>query len=149
VKSPETLFAICSAVVLPGWLLLLFAPHWQRVTQLVAAVITPLLLAAIYAYLVLRYFGQSESGFGSLAEVGKLFQDPHALLAGWIHYLVFDLFIGSWQVRESRRLQISHFMVAPCLVLTFLFGPIGLLLFFILRAVTRRQFSLETENATR
>jgi hypothetical protein len=78
-----------------------------------------------------------------LQQVAALFSVPAALLAGWIHYLAFDLFIGSWEVRDSQRLKISHWLVVPCLVLTFLFGPIGLALYLLLRAGLRKQFSAQ------
>lgn len=59
------------------------------------------------------------------------------LLAGWVHYLAFDLFIGSWEVRDAQRHGLSHLLVVPCLALTFLFGPVGLLLYLGLRGATR------------
>jgi hypothetical protein len=68
-----------------------------------------------------------------------LFRNEYLLLAGWIHYLAFDLFIGSWQVRDAERNGVPHLAVVPCLVLTFLLGPTGLLLYLLIRAgVTRR-----------
>ena len=56
------------------------------------------------------------------------------LLAGWIHYLAFDLLIGSWEVRDARELGIPHLFVVPCLFLTFMFGPAGWLLYRGVRA---------------
>ena len=64
------------------------------------------------------------------------------LLAGWIHYLCFDLFIGSWEVRDAKAQGISHWLVIPCLFLTFMFGPVGLLLYFALRAVRTRTIAI-------
>ena len=55
------------------------------------------------------------------------------LLAGWTHYLAFDLFIGGWEVRDAQRRGIPHLLVVPALVLTFLFGPAGLLLYLAIR----------------
>jgi hypothetical protein len=132
----ERLFSICSFAVVPGWLLLVVAPRW-RWTQRIAAVALPLALAAVYLTLLVAYFGKSEGGFGSLAQVSKLFENPYVLLAGWIHYLAFDLFIGSWQVRDAQRLRIAHAFVIPCLLLTFLFGPTGLLTWFLIRTSLR------------
>jgi hypothetical protein len=134
-------------LVIPGWLLLVFAPRWKRTTQLITCSLIPLPLALVYLYLIVAHFGKTEGGFGSLAEVNMLFQNPNALLAGWIHYLAFDLFIGSWEVREAQRLNMPHLLTVPCLMLTFLFGPIGLLLFFVLRGVLRRQIFVGAENA--
>jgi len=137
----DRLFSICNFAVLPGWLLLIVAPRW-RWTQRIAAVALPLALAAVYLTLVITNFGKSGGGFGSLDQVAKLFQNPYNLLAGWIHYLIFDLFIGSWEVRDSERLRIAHGYVVPCLLLTFLFGPAGLLTWFLIRTSIRGRAAL-------
>jgi Domain of unknown function (DUF4281) len=139
--AAEQLFSICNLIVLPGWLLLVAAPRW-RWTQRISAISLPLLLAAVYLTLVILYFSKSGGGFGSLAQVSKLFQNPYVLLAGWIHYLAFDLFTGSWLVRDAARLRIAHAFVVPCLLLTFLFGPIGLLTWFLIRTSLRRKAAL-------
>ena len=135
------IFRIVSTVVLPGWLLLILAPRW-RFTMPVAAVGLPLTLAVVYAVVLGRHWGEGQGGFGSLREVGMLFANPFALLAGWVHYLAFDLFIGAWEVRDAQKHQVPHLAVVPCLLLTFLFGPAGLLLYFVLRYALRRQLSL-------
>lgn len=147
--SAETLFSICNMLVLPGWLLLIVAPRWRWTKRLIDSCLLPLLLGLVYFYLIVRYFGEANGDFGSLAEVAQLFQNPHLLLAGWIHYLAFDLFIGSWEVRDAERIGIHHLLVVPCLVLTFLLGPIGFLLYFLLRWTVKQKFSIEreTENA--
>ena len=89
-------------------------------------------IALAAGYLTLLFsFPREQGGFGSLAQVSKLFENRYLLLAGWIHYLAFDLFTGSWLVRDSERLRIAHAYVVPCLLLTFLFGPAGLLTWFI------------------
>jgi hypothetical protein len=137
--SPEAVFSMASTAVLPGWLLLVFAPRWRYSARLVCAVIIPGLLAVLYAALIVARWGGADGGFSSLADVQKLFADPWLLLAGWVHYLVFDLFIGSWEVRDAGRLGIPHLLVVPCLVLSFLFGPAGLLLYGIVRAVRTRR----------
>ena len=145
--TPETIFSICSMLVVPGWLLLVFAPRWKWSARIIAGVVIPLLLALVYLYLVITHFGESEGGFGSLQQVSQLFRNPYALLAGWIHYLAFDLFIGSWEVRDAQRVGVNHLLVVPCLVLTFLFGPIGLLLYFVLRWIVKRRFIINEESA--
>jgi hypothetical protein len=137
------IFSIAGDIVLPVWLLLIFAPRW-RWTQRLAALVVPLLLAAVYAALVL-HAGlvpggvPGGGGFGSLPQVARLFTSQQLLLAGWIHYLAFDLFTGAWQSRDALRLGISRWLVAPCLVLTFLFGPIGLAVYLLLRLTLRKE----------
>ena len=144
--SPEQLFSLCGALVLPGWLLLVFLPRWKWAARLVCPVVIPLLLALVYLWLVATTFGRTPGDFNSLAGVAQLFQNPKALLAGWIHYLAFDLFVGSWEVRDAGRVGLHHLLVVPCLLLTFLFGPVGLLLYFALRAGLRRRLLVGSES---
>lgn len=131
--EPEVLFKICNTMVLPGWVLLIFAPHWKWTKWLINTYLIPLLLSVIYLYLIITTISSAEGSFNSLAGVAKLFTNKELLLAGWVHYLAFDLFIGGWEVLDSQKNNLSHGFVIPCLILTFLFGPIGLLLYIIFR----------------
>lgn len=134
----ERLFSIAGNVVLPVWLLLVFAPRW-RWTQRLATFAVPLLLAALYGWLLAHAHTPEGAGFRSLHAVSALFSSPEALLAGWVHYLAFDLFTGSWEARDAARLSISRWVVAPCLLLTFLLGPLGLACYLLVRLGMRRQ----------
>ena len=138
--TPETLFSIATRAVLPVWLLLIFLPRWRWTARLITAVLVPGLLGLLYLWLVISHWGSNpEGGYDSLAEVAALFSDPWLLLAGWVHYLAFDLFIGAWEVRDAQREGIHHLLVVPCLFLTFMFGPVGLLLYLGIRLVLRRK----------
>ena len=130
----DTCFSIASSAALLGWLFLALLPRWRWSAGVIGPVLVPGLLALVYGVLIVPRLFQSEGGFGSLDGVARLFEDRELLLAGWIHYLAFDLFIGSWEVRDARRLGIHHGAVLPCLALTFLLGPIGLALYLGLRA---------------
>jgi len=137
--NAETIFSIANFTALAGWILLLFAPRWTWTRKIVLSGAIPLLLSVAYLILIILFFGKAEGGFGSLADVMKLFTNQWATLAGWIHYLAFDLFVGSWEVKDSQSRGISHWFVIPCLILTFLLGPIGFLLYHILRLVVRNK----------
>ena len=130
--TPEYLFTAASASVVPAWILLAVAPRWAWTFRLAAGAV-PALLGVLYVGLLVAGLDDGAGSFTSLAGVRRLFQTDLWLLAGWVHYLAFDLFVGSWQVRDAQRLGISHGLVVPCLLLTFLFGPAGLLLYFGLR----------------
>jgi hypothetical protein len=130
----DTIFSACSTLAALGWLLLILLPRW-RATQALAGVAIPLVMAVVYLVLIVRYMPGTSGGFGSLTDVAALFSDPGLLLAGWVHYLAFDLFIGSWEVRDATRLKLPHLLVIPCLLLTFMLGPVGLLAYFVLRLV--------------
>ena len=136
--DPNQLFSIAGKLVLPVWLLLIFAPRW-RWTQRLATFVAPLLLAGMYAALLLHGGRVAGGGYGSLAQVARLFTSQDLLLAGWIHYLAFDLFTGAWEARDALRLGLSRWLVAPCLVITFLFGPVGLAMYLLLRLALRKE----------
>jgi hypothetical protein len=145
VASPDLLdklFSLGGAVVLPVWILLLFAPRWQW-TQRLATFVVPLLLGATYVFLLTTAKPAPGSGFQTLAQVAALFSTRQALLAGWLHYLAFDLFTGSWEARDAASLGISRWLAAPCLLLTFLFGPVGLCLYLLLRLAMRKKIGAE------
>ena len=145
--SHESLFSIATTAVLPGWALLVFLPGWKWTTRLIASLLIPGLLGLLYLWLIVTGLPGAGGGFGSLAEVARLFDDPALLLAGWIHYLAFDLFIGAWEVRDARRVGLHHLLVVPCLGLTFMLGPVGLVLYLALRAAVRGKLWVEESDA--
>jgi hypothetical protein len=98
-------------------------------------------MALIYIFsLVLGFEAFSDGGFGSLVAIRKLFANDALLVAGWVHYLTFDLLIGGWITRDSARLDFPHWQIVPTLVLTLLLGPVGFFAYWIMR--TRRQRAL-------
>ena len=129
----EQIFSVVNLIAILGWLLIAILPRWKYTRLVVLSGGIPLLLAVAYTILIVIFFGKAEGGFGSLADVMKLFTNEWTVLAGWIHYLAFDLFVGSWEVRDSQEKGVSHVLVIPCLFLTFMFGPMGLLAYCILR----------------
>ncbi len=147
--TPSVWFSIANPFALLGWLMLiaaLFAPShgaWRPRLLWLAGRVWPLVLAAGYAAAVVAYWGSAPGGgFGTLEEVAALFRSPGMLLAGWVHYLAFDLFIGRWVLDDaaSRGLRRhARWALLPCLLLIFLFGPVGLLLYFALRQAVFRQ----------
>jgi hypothetical protein len=141
--SAESLFTLVTVAVLPGWLLLMAAPRWRWTARLVGPVLLPALLASLYAWILFVRMPGAPGGFGSLRELRLFFDRPELLLAGWVHYLAFDLFVGSWEVRDAIRSGIPHAWVVPCLALTLLFGPLGLLCYLALRAARTRRLDVD------
>lgn len=136
--SPDLVFEIANPLALIGWLLLLIAPWMPKWSDRVAGYAIPALLAAVYAVMLVAHAGEGEGGFGSLEAVMQLFTLPGMVMAGWLHYLALDLFVGGWELRTARRAGIPHWQVVPCLVLTLIAAPIGLLLFLGLWSLHRR-----------
>lgn len=132
----ENIFSICGALAMVGWAGLVLLPHVAIVRDTIARLVIPGLIAVVYSYLMISNFGNgpADGGFGSLAEVKALFSVDEALLAGWIHYLAFDLFVGAWEVRDARSKGVPHLLVIPCLIATLMVGPAGLLLYIAIRS---------------
>ena len=137
--SPNQIFSIVSGVAVVGWVLLAVLPRVRWVADIACALVIPGIFAIVYVAILLVHWGGHAGGFSSLQDVALLFGNPWLLLAGWVHYLAFDLFVGSWEVRDARERGIPHLLVLPCLVLTFLFGPAGWLLYLGLRTRRRSQ----------
>ena len=123
--TAETLFSLASAAVLPGWALLVLVPRWKWTARLVGPVLIPALLSLLYLDLLAARWAILAGGFGSLATVRRLFDDPAVLLAGWVHYLVFDLFVGSWEVRDAQPSGGRAIVPCPDKVARFRKGPNG------------------------
>ncbi len=133
-EQTQFLFQVANNSVLVGWLLLLTLPHSRLTKAIVHSGLFSGVLSILYLALIMGHFSLADLGkFSSLAGILELFQNPAVLLAGWVHYLAFDLWVGAWIVRKGREANISHFLLLPILVLTFLLGPIGFLLFLLLQ----------------
>jgi hypothetical protein len=142
--TPDSLFMICNNGVLPAWLLLAFAPSWSWTQRIVQQIWIPILLGSVYLGVLLTSpEAPAGGGFSSLRGVMTSFTSPHFALVGWVHYLAFDLFVGAWEVRDAQRRSISHWLVVPCLLLTLMLGPIGLLAYLGLRFGLKREVSLD------
>jgi hypothetical protein len=143
----EQIFSIANTIALLSWLVLIIAPRWVLTRKIILSGAVSLVLSGAYLVIIVLFFGAAEGGFDSLSNVMKLFTNEWAVLAGWIHYLAFDLLVGAWEVKDSQEKNISHWVVIPCLILTFLLGPIGFLLYMILRFfLSKKRVKNDTET---
>ncbi len=146
--SPDQLYAILNLAILPPWILLALLPHHRLTQTLVHAIWVPLILGPLYIWAL--FFGPPPvdgAGFGDLESLMKMFQSPVAVIAGWVHYLVFDLFIGAWIVRDARRHSINHWVTLPFLFFTLMTGPMGLMGYLLLRWGMARTWRLDETAA--
>ncbi|NQZ43567.1 MAG: DUF4281 domain-containing protein [Flavobacteriaceae bacterium] len=127
-------FSIANMMAMPMWILLILLPKWKVTRFLIDYKIIPLALSLFYVYYVAISIQAGGMDFGSLASVMELFTKEHAVMAGWVHYLAFDLLVGMWMVNQNRTLRIHQILLAPCLFFTFMLGPVGFLLFMGMRA---------------
>lgn len=133
----DTIFRVANLMALAGWTVLVASPLAPKWADSLAGIAIPFVLSAGYTALILAYWAGADGGFSTLGDVMTLFTQPEVALAGWVHYLAFDLFVGAWETRVARDENIPHLLVVPCLALTFLFGPLGFFVFCVIRAVPR------------
>ncbi len=133
---------IANYSVLPAWALLVLAPNWEWTKKLVHSMLYPVFLGMLYVigFYLLRFGGLGAEGgdFSSIDGIRTLFSVDGGIFIGWVHYLVFDLFIGAWEARDASRRGFSHWLLIPCLFFTFIAGPVGLLLYLVLRFATKK-----------
>jgi len=141
-------FEIGSSCALLGWLCLAIGSinTTNKLGQwllLFGGRLIPILLSIMYGFLVIKFWDSAPDGeFSSLENVAILFQSQGNLAAGWIHFLAFDLFIGRWMIDDIAKSDKTKWRLVPCLPLTFLYGPVGLLLYFSFNVIFNRKESL-------
>ena len=139
--TADFLFSLANPAALLGWIILGVGIVWNKpfLRDEIAGRVWPLGLSVLYTILIGAFFLKAEGGFDTLANVQKLFTFPWAALAGWVHYLAFDLFIGAVISRDIMKFGISRLFLIVLLPLTFMFGPIGYLGFVIVRTALAKK----------
>ncbi len=143
--TPEIAFKVANTAALVAWIYLVAVARWTpRAFHFVRwAVVIGFALAYIAALMA----GEKPegAGFTTLAGVTALFTSPWGVVTGWIHYLAFDFFVGCWILAHAKQRSIPHWWILIPLFLTFMFGPVGLLLYLsILGAKGRDKGVLQT-----
>ncbi len=138
-KILSAAFKFATTIAFIAWFALFAYPLWPTAARAVVLTTVVVLLSAMYAYFLffakhLDALGTKVKGnFTSLTGVMRLFTLPRVVLAGWIHYLAFDLVVGLYIVMDAQRVGITHWWLLPALFLTLMFGPVGLLVYFVMR----------------
>jgi uncharacterized membrane protein YkvI len=131
----EGVFRIANFGAVVGWIVLIAAAMfgWDRGRDRVAGTIVPLLLAGAYVVVIVSHWNGMQGDFSSLAGVQALFRQPAAVLAGWMHYLAFDMLVGVMLARRMMEEGVPRLLRLVVLPLTFFFGPAGFLLYHAIR----------------
>jgi hypothetical protein len=142
--NADTLFNITCIIAAIGWLVILFAsPFWFGFDKFIVSIII-VILALVYSYC---NFSNPDpeilQKFSTLDGIGNLFQNKMLLLACWIHIMVFDLLGAVWIKKNARQHGISHGLIIVPLIFTCLLGPLGLLLYLLVRWIKTKQYFAE------
>lgn len=144
--TPDKIFEICNTIAMLGWLILIFLPFFHHRDKFVIGIIVTL-FCVVYAWLVFSSFSLSDfNSFSTLEGVMNLFTNKTVVTAGWIHYLAFDLMTGVFISKNAASNGINHWLTVPCLFFTFMLGPVGLLLYLLLRLILVKKYFAENYN---
>ena len=131
--TADQIFSVANSVAVLCWILLAILPDRRSVTTSETGTALPALFAVAYVAIVVAIFPHANDSFSTLAGVIELFANPWLVLAGWLHYLAFDLLIGTWEARDSVEHGVPRWALVPCLFLTLMFGPAGWLAYRLVR----------------
>lgn len=132
--APDLIFSLGNAIAFAGWMILILLPRRFRRLNAVPKYAIPTLFGLVYAGITLSRFVDSGGGYGSLEAVRTLFSADELLVAGWLHYLAFDLFVGCWIAEQADRMGLSRLIQGVILLVTFVVPPVGLALFIATQA---------------
>ena len=144
--TPENIYLLANWGVIPFWLLLVFAPHHGFTNFINQSIIVPLLLATSYSYLSSNLYLEgnifdSFELYSGLDGLYSMFANETLLLVFWLHFLAISLFTGTWIVRDSRKYLIPKIIIIPSLVLTYFSGPVGLVIYWLVRIFFAKKIS--------
>ena len=138
--DPDQLFQIANAIAMIGWITLIIFPDKSWTNKLLTGVVITL-FAVVYTFIIFTSITPGDfNNFSTLDGVMGLFTNEKGVLAGWIHYLAFDLMTGLYIVNNARKFNINRWILLPSLVFTFMLGPFGLLLYFIIRSIKNKKY---------
>ena len=142
----DNIYLIANWGVIPFWLLLIIIPNHSLTNFFTQSIIVPLLLAIGYAYLSYNIYLEENifDGFelyNGLDGLYSMFSNEALLLIFWLHFLAISLFVGSWIVRDSKKYLIPKIITIPSLVLTYFTGPIGLVVYWLIRIFFAKKIS--------
>lgn len=126
----DEIYQWANTLTLLPWLLMMLAPNWKWTRKIILRLFFPALFALAYLILFILFFkADTFSNFSTLEGLAEVFSQKDAILVGWLHYLAFDLLVGTWEFADSKKVGIPHLLLVPCLFFTLMAGPIGFLMY--------------------
>ena len=146
--TPDNIYLVANWGVVPFWLLLILVPNHGFTNFLTQSIIAPLLLATCYSYLSYNLYLEKSffDGFelySGLDGLYSMFSNETLLLIFWLHFLAISLFAGAWIVRDARKYFIPKIITIPSLILTYFSGPVGLLIYWLIRIFFAKKISFD------
>jgi hypothetical protein len=142
--NADAIFKICNTIALLSWVFLIVATPFFKHTQTILVSSVVMLFCIVYAWLLFSSFNPSDvEKFSTADGLMSLFTNKTAVVAGWVHYLAFDLMTGIWITYNAKKHGINHWVTTPALFFTFMMGPVGLLLYLLIRLIKTKNYFAE------
>ena len=144
----EMLYYWVNLGVLPFWIILIFFPQSHISKIFVTSIFPFFILSGTYIFILYKSYLNSynfDSNFNlylGLDEISDLFADKSFLITFWIHFIAINLFTGGWIVKDSQKFQINKILLFFPLLITYLIGPIGLFLYWLIRIFHAKSINL-------
>jgi Domain of unknown function (DUF4281) len=135
IPTADAAFGLSSSIAMAGWVILIIGTVLSNavIRDILAGTVIPTMLSVFYTAIIAIHWWTSPGGFDRLPAVAALLKSDWMLLAAWMHFLAFDLFVGAWCARDAHVRGLPRILLLPVLPLTFMFGPGGLLLWLMIR----------------
>ncbi len=133
--TADKVFRIANILALLPWILMAVFPKWEYTAIVINSYIFPISLSLLYTLYISLSFGKSKGNFRTLDGLASLFRNKNALLAGWIHYLAFDILVGVYEWKDALSISLPQYLLIPALFFTLMFGPFGYILYLSIRYV--------------
>tara|TARA_B100000424_G_C22693672_1_gene378902 strand:- start:166 stop:639 length:474 start_codon:yes stop_codon:yes gene_type:complete len=146
--STEMLYLWVNIGVLPFWLLIIFFPQSHLCKYLATSILPIFILSATYVFIIYKAYAGSfdfDNNFTlylGLNYISELFTNDYYLLMFWTHFISINLFVGGWILKDAQRLFINKFLLAFPLLITYLIGPIGIFLYWLIRIFYAKSLNL-------
>ena len=144
----DMIFLWLNIGVIPFWFILMFFPNSKVCGVFVSSIFPIFTLSVIYLYLVYYFFiygydfTQNFNLYLGLNSLSELFSEAAFLIIFWTHFLAINLFCGSWIVSDSRKFSISKILIFIPLIITYFTGPLGILIYWLIRIFYAKRISL-------
>ena len=144
----ETLYLWINLGVIPFWLMLIFFPQSYLCRFFVTSIFPFVLLSGVYIFILYKslLIGYNFDGnfnlYLGLNELSRLFEDSLYLMVFWTHFIAINLFVGGWMVKDSQKYYVNKVLMSFPLIITYLTGPIGLFIYWIIRIFYAKKLNL-------
>ena len=144
----DTLYMWINLGVMPFWFILIFFPQSHICRFFVTSIFPIFILSGAYTFILYKSyligcdFNSNFSLYFGLNQLTKLFEDSLYVMIFWIHFIAINLFLGGWIVKDAEKFYINKILLAIPLITTYLIGPIGLFIYWIIRIFYAKKINL-------